>query len=414
LANVRSELSTDEARRVLLQAQGFADGRPSGRVDRRHVRRALGRIAVVQLDSVNVVVRSHELPLFSRLGAYPRGSLDALTYRDRELFEYWSHMASVADVGLQPSMRWRMAEHARRPWPILARLARERPGFVDDVLSEVGERGPVTAAEITGGGKPTGPWWAWADGKAVLEWFFWTGRLAAAGRGPNFERRYDLPERVLPRQVLDTPTPHDDDAHRTLLVRAARALGVATAKDLADYFRMSVTRIRPRLAELVEAGRLHAVRVDGWTDPAFLHPEARLPRRVDARALLSPFDSLVWDRARVERHFGMRYRIEIYTPAPKRVYGYYVLPFLLGDRLVARVDLKADRKASVLRAPGVHAEPGVELRAIAGPLIDELRLLADWLGLDDVDAPALNPTTRARRASSARSARSRRPDAPTR
>jgi hypothetical protein len=413
VTNVRSELSADEARRALLAAQGFADGRPAGRVDRRHVRRAVDRIAVVQLDSVNVVVRSHELPLFSRLGAYPRGSLDDLTYRARELFEYWGHMASVSDVRLQPALRWRMAHHASRPWPILARLARERPGFADGVLAEVAERGPITAADITGGGKAAGPWWAWADGKAILEWFFWTGQLAAAGRGPNFERRYDLPERVLPRDVLDTPTPDDHEAHRTLLVRAARALGVGTAKDLADYFRMSVTKVRPRLAELVEAGQLQAVRVDGWRDAAYVHPEAKVPRRVDARALLSPFDSLVWDRARVERHFGMRYRIEIYTPAPKRVYGYYVLPFLLGDDLVARVDLKADRRASVLRAPGVHPEPGVELRSLVEPLGDELRLLADWLGLDDVDAPALSPTTRARRASSARSARSRPPAAPT-
>jgi len=264
----------------------------------------------------------------------------------------------------------------------------ERPGYVEGVLAEVAERGPIAASELTDPGTKRGPWWGWAYGKAALEWLFYTGEVAASGRGRNFERLYDVPDRVLPPEVLALPTPCPEDAQRALLLESARSLGIGTARDIADYFRIPVTEARPRLAELVEAGDLRVVQVEGWNQAAFLHVAARTPRRVRARALLSPFDSLVWDRRRTERLFGMRYRIELYTPASKRVHGYYVLPFLLDDELVARVDLKADRKKSTLRMLGAHLEAAHTDRArakvVAGELQIELRSMADWLELDHV------------------------------
>jgi uncharacterized protein len=396
LANMRSStsatpshrierLSAARARRIALAAQGFADPRPTGRVDRRHLRRVLDRVCVLQLDSVNVLVRSHELPLFARLGPYPRPLLTTMVERDRELFEYWAHMASFVPVDLHPLLRWRMARAREAAWSWVAQLEREHPGFVEDVFSEVAERGPITAAQLIDGGARGGKWWGWAPGKTALEFLFFAGRITSAGRSSSFERRYDLPERVLPAPVLAAPTPTPEDAHRALLLRAARSMGVGTARSLADYFRLSVPKSRPRLAELVDDGALLVAEVEGWSGPAYLHPEAKIPRRVDASALLSPFDSLVWERKRTERVFGMRYRIELYTPPPKRVHGYYVLPFLLGDRLVARVDLKADRKRGTLVVAAAHAEPDRAPAAVAGPLAEELRAMADWLEFDEVD-----------------------------
>jgi len=381
-------ISNSTARRIGLAAQGFADPPPSGRVDLRHIRRALGRVGVLQIDSVNVLVRSHELPLFSRLGPYPRAALTDLTERRRELFEYWGHMASFVPVRFHPFLRWRMAWARNRPFRHVEQMQRELSGYVEAVLAEVADRGPIAASQLSDPGKKRGPWWGWAKGKSVLEWLFYTGDVAAAGRGRNFERLYDVRERVLPADVLAAPTPSDEDAQRALLLASASWLGIGTARDIADYFRIPVTEARPRLAELVEAGELLPVRVEGWKQPAFLHADARIPRRVDARALLSPFDSLVWRRDRTERLFGMRYRIELYTPAPQRVYGYYVLPFLLGDELVARVDLKADRKQSTLRVVGVHlehphAEPS-KANVVAGELEAVVRSMADWLQLERV------------------------------
>jgi uncharacterized protein YcaQ len=349
--------------------------------------RQLGRLGLVQIDSVSAVVRSHYLPLFSRLGPYPRDELDQLAYagRRRRLFEYWGHEASLLPVEAQPLFRWRMAR-ARAGQGIyggIARFARERAAFVEAVLQEVRRRGPLAAGELAQGGRGEGGWWGWSDGKLALEFLFWAG-LLTTGTRRGFERVYDLSERALPRAVLAAPTPEPEAAQRELLRCAARALGVATARDLRDYFRLDAADVPARLAELAEAGELLPIAIEGWAQPAWLDPAARLPRRIEAQALLSPFDSLVWERERNERLFGFRYRLEIYTPAHKRIHGYYVLPFLLDDRLVARVDLRSDRKAGCLRVLAAHFEPSVHHLAVLEPLARELRLLAVWLGLERV------------------------------
>ncbi|MCW2644768.1 MAG: uncharacterized protein QOF87_3379 [Pseudonocardiales bacterium] len=383
-------LSAPQARRIALAAQGFADPRPTGRVDARQLRRVLARIAILQIDSVNVFCRTHYMPLFSRLGPYSRDALDKLTAHTagpvrRELFEYWAHEASLVPVELQPLLRWRMDRANIDAWGGMRRVMRDNPKLVDDVIALVGEQGPIRASE-TGIARPArvaGQMWNWHDGKIALEYLFWAGRVTAARR-INFERHYDLPERVLPPEVLAVPTPSVEDAQRDLVRIAARAQGVATEPDLGDYFRLPRADSKARVAELVDAGELVAVEVDGWRAPTYLWPAARRPRRVTARALLSPFDSLVWFRERTERLFGFRYRIEIYTPAPKRVYGYYVLPFLLGESLVARVDLKSDRQAGVLRVQGAYLEDGADPYYVATELAEELAVTAHWLGLSEV------------------------------
>ncbi len=384
----RDTLSAAAARRIALAAQGFARPRPALPPTPAQALREIDRLGLVQIDSVSAVVRSHYLPLFSRLGPYPCGLLDQLAYdgRRRKLFEYWGHEASLIPVRLQPMLRWRMARAGagQGTYGQLARFARDRRSYVDDVLAEVRNRGALGAGDLADGSRGQGGWWGWSDGKTALEFLFWAGAVTTATRR-GFERIYDLPERVLPKPVLALPTPEPADAQRALLLHAARALGVATARDLRDYFRLEAADVPARLAELVEAGLLLPVTVAGWAQPAYLDPAARAPRRVDARALLSPFDSLVWERERTERIFGFRYRLEIYTPAHKRTHGYYVLPFLLGDRLVARVDLKTDRQAGCLRVLATHLEPGGDERVIAGALAGELGLMAAWLGLDRVE-----------------------------
>jgi len=379
-------LSAAEARRIALAAQGFADPWPPGAPTGWAVRRLFERVGLLQIDSVNVLQRAHYLPLFSRAGPYDTALLDrSAHFAPRRLFEYWGHEASLIPVGLQPALRWRMDRAADDAWGGMRRIQRERPELVARVLEEVRARGPVAASEVMAEERParTGPWWDWSDVKRAFEWLFWSGRITAARRR-GFERLYDLPERVLPAAVLAAPTPPVEAAQRELVRVAARALGVAAERDLRDYFRLPSADSKLRVAELVEAGELWPVAVEGWRVPAYLDPAARLPRRVHARALIGPFDSLVWERSRAERLFGFRYRIEIYVPAPRRVHGYYVLPFLLGDRLVARVDLKADRQGGALRVQAAHAEPdappetAVELRA-------ELESMARWLGLERVD-----------------------------
>jgi uncharacterized protein YcaQ len=388
-------LSAAQARRIALAAQGFADPRPTGSVTVRHLRRVLGRIGQLQLDSVNVLMRAHYLPLYSRLGPYPAALLDRVAYKPpRELFEYWGHAASLLPVSLQPALRWRMArDHS---WGAITRISRSRPDLVRWVLDEVRTKGPVTAADIEDDVPVRrDQWgWNWTEVKTVLEWLFWRGEVLTATRDSAWARVYDIPERVLPRAVLDAPTPSLGEAQRTLVAVAARALGVAAAKDIADYFRLTQAAVRPAIADLIEAGELRAVAVEGWTQPAYLHTGARLPRGIPGAALVSPFDPLVWERARTERMFGFRYRIEIYVPAPQRVFGYYVLPFLMGDRLVGRVDLKADRQAGVLRVPAAWVEPAPERgrrhpspSEVAEALAVELWRLAGWLGLSDVAAP---------------------------
>jgi len=373
------------ARRIALAAQGFAEPRPTSAVGTRQLRRMTDRLAVVQIDSVNVLSRSHYLPFFSRLGNYPRGALDDLTARRHAVFEYWAHEASYLPVRLQPHLRWRMAAAEEHAWGNMVRLQREQPGYIAEVLDRVRAEGPLKASELAKP-KPSRPgtMWNWHAGKVALEWLFFTGELTARTRTTGFERVYDLTERVLPREIVDTPTPDPADAVRELVRTAARALGVATERDLRDYFRLPVALARSAIADLADAGELAPAEVAGWGAPAWLDPAAHRPRWIRARALLSPFDSLVWERPRVERIFGFRYRLEIYTPAAKRVHGYYVLPFLLGDQLVARVDLKADRQAGVLRVQAAYGEARIDRHRVAAELADELRLMADWLELDDV------------------------------
>ncbi|RZU32650.1 winged helix-turn-helix domain-containing protein [Blastococcus saxobsidens] len=373
------------ARRIALAAQGFAEPRPATAIGTRQLRRLTDRLAVVQIDSVNVLSRSHYLPAFSRLGPYPRPSLDALSNQRHELFEYWAHEASFLPARLHPFLRWRMAAADQEAWGSMTRVQRERPEYVAALLDRVRADGPLKASQLQEE-RPNRPgsMWNWHAGKAALEYLFFTGALTATARTAGFERVYDLPERVLPRHALEASTPPRADAVRELVRTAARALGVATETDLRDYFRLSPADARTAIAELTDAGELQPVEVAGWGRPAYLDPAARRPRWIRAQALLSPFDSLVWERPRVERIFGFRYRLEIYTPAAKRVHGYYVLPFLLGDRLVARVDLKADRQAGVLRVQAAHAEEGVERSAVAAALAGELRLMAAWMDLGDV------------------------------
>ncbi len=353
---------------------------------------------MVQIDSVNVLVRSHYLPAFSRTGAYDRDLLDDATYRRRHLFEYWGHEASLLPVALHPLLRWRMARAAAGvgAWGRPTRLARERPDYIAAVLAEVAARGPVGAGELEQEGAARGgPWWGWRDSKVALEWLFWVGAVTTAGRR-NFERLYDLTERVLPPAVLAAPTPPEPDAQRELVRIAARAFGVATESDMRDYFRLPVGDCRARVEELVQAGELLPVTVEGWRQQAYLESSVRRPRRVQAAALLSPFDSLIWERSRTERLFDFRFRLEIYTPAVRRVHGYYVLPFLLGEAIVARVDLKADRPASRLLVRAAHVEPAADVAAVAPALAGELQRMAGWLGLRSVQvepvgelAPAL-------------------------
>ncbi|HZZ69933.1 MAG TPA: winged helix-turn-helix domain-containing protein [Phenylobacterium sp.] len=382
----KDKLTAGEARRIALAAQGFAAPRPAGPVAKRQLVKLVDRLGVVQIDSVNVVSRTHYLPAFSRLGAYPRELLEEVAWgKKRPLFEYWAHEASLLPLASQPLFRWRMqdAHDGVGAWKGVMRFLRERRDFVDKVLQEIQARGPMSASELEMGQKGVGGWWGWSDAKRAVECLFWTGELTTATRRGTFERVYGLPEKVLPRAVIETPTPSREDAHRELYRQAIRAMGIATSKDLRDYFRMPVEGAKARMAELVEAGEMIPVSVKGWREQAYLDPAAKRPRRVDATALLSPFDNLIWFRERTERMFGVRYRIEIYTPAEKRTHGYYVLPFLEGDALTARVDLKSDRKAGVLIVQASHAEPWAT-DATPVRLAAELKLMAGWLGLDSV------------------------------
>ena len=385
MSRPRERLPLVTARRIALAAQGFTDPLPTGRVTKRHIRRVVGRTNLLQIDSVNVFARAHYLPAFSRLGGYGLDLVDALAYRDRELFEYWGHEASLLPVALHPLLRWRMerARNLEEGWGGPLRAMRDKPEFVAEVLRMVRERGPVGAGEIRVGERNRGAWWSWDETKVALEFLFWSGQVTTAGRR-SFERLYDVPERVLPAAVLDAPTPTRQDAQRELVRLSAKAHGVATERDLRDYFRLGVADAREAITGLVADGELLAVDVEGWTQRGYLWPAAAVPRRVRRSALLSPFDPLVWERARTERLFGFSYRIEIYVPAPKRVHGYYVLPFLHDEGLAARVDLKADRKAGVLRVLASWLEPGRDRSAVATALAGELRRAADWQGLGEV------------------------------
>jgi uncharacterized protein len=376
-------LSRAQARRIALVAQGFRDPRhPTPTM--RTLARTLRRTAVLQIDSVNVLQRAHYMPLFSRMGPYDPDLLRRASEQSpRRIVEYWAHVAAFMPVELWPQMRHRMRAFEERghEWTAI----RHKPELVDSLIAEVAERGASTPRDLDDGlPRQKVHWgWNWSDTKKVLEYLFASGRLAVAGRNQHFERLYDLPERVVPRRYLDAPEPSVEEASIELLRRAAVSHGVGTEYDLRDYFRMRPELTKPALAALVDAGELLPVSIEGWHRPAYLHRDAALPRRVRARALLSPFDPLVWERERTEQLFDFRYRIEIYTPAHRRVHGYYVLPFLLGDRIAARVDLKADRRAGAVRVLGSYAEAGAPGET-AAELAAELFDLAGWLRLDDV------------------------------
>ena len=377
-------LSLKTARRIALAAQGFGRARPAA-PGRKHVRDLAGRLGVIQIDSVNVVTRTHYLPAFSRLGDYPREALEAEAWGPRRsVFEYWGHEASLLPLELQPLLRWRM-ERARggAMWTGLSRFGREKRDYIDGVLAEIERRGPVTGGDFAEGPRGAPGWWSWSDGKRALEWLFWAGLITTKTRN-GFERVYDLTERALPARIIDLPTPTEAEAQRELVRIGARAMGVATAADLRDYYRLPLADARDRIAELVEMGELTPVTVQGWRHPAWLAPNARVPRKVATTALLSPFDNLIWARDRTERLFDVRVRLEIYTPAHKRAHGYYVLPFLEDEAITARVDLKSDRKAKRLLVQAAWREPDATPDTPVR-LAAELRLMAGWLGLDGVD-----------------------------
>ncbi len=374
-------VSVDAARRIALAAQGLARSRPKGRIDRRHFRRAMGDMKLLQLDSVNVVARSHYLPMFARLGPYDVDALDAWTSHSGEVFEYWAHEASLVPVAHHPLVRWRMDEPLR--WRRYRELMEEHPGYIESVRDEIAAHGPLTVSDLADSGERQGPWWGYGKGKIALEALFAQGEITAYRNG-SFGRVYDLPERVVPEEILDLPTPPPEQAHEELLMLAAEAHGIGTAADLIDYHRLHAPTVRPILARLADEGRLEEVEVPGWKRPVYLHPEATRPRTVTGSALLSPFDPVVWNRDRAERLFDFHYRIEIYVPEPKRVHGYYVLPYLLDERLVGRVDLKLDRKAGRLLVKGAFHEEGVDRVAVAGRLATDLLEMATWLGAADV------------------------------
>ena len=385
----RPSLSLEQARRVVLRAQGFGE-RSTRRLTRRHLLAVSKRVGMLQIDSVNVLMRAHYLPLFSRLGPYPVGLLDEVSYsaKRRQFFEYWGHEACLLPLELFPMLRWRM-ERARDfvgTWGGLARFAKSHQDFIEKVFGIVQEHGPASAGEVARHlleERPPGPrgWWGWSDSKAALEFLFWCGRITTATRR-NFARVYDLMERVIPPQIFTQPAPSPAEAQRKLISIAGRALGVATETDLRDYFRLPVQEARARIAELVEEGEFLPITVEDWK--AYLHRDAKVPRKVGGQALISPFDPLIWERKRPERLFGFHYRIGIYTPAHKREDGYYVLPFLLGDQLVARVDLKAERQERKLQVLSAVTERGAKSEKVMEALADELTLLAEWLALEQI------------------------------
>ena len=382
----RATLSNAEARRIAIAAQQFT---ASGNLRTvRDVGNLVRKLGAVQIDSVNVLVRSHYLPLFSRRGAYARELLERAAYEPagRQLFEYWGHEASFLPVEMYPLFRWRMERALRGEgtWGRLKRYATEHQDLVQAAIRQIDEQGPLGASELSSAGKSSGGWWGWSQGKEILEWLFWTGRVTTARRR-NFERLYDLTERVLPAPVANAAVPSKEAAQRSLMLTAAGALGVATLRDLRDYFRLPTADAATRLRELVDSGDLQPVQVEGWKQQGYLHRSARVPRQVEVAALLSPFDSLIWERQRTERLFGFVYRIEIYTPAHKRQHGYYVLPFLLDDALVGRVDLKSDRARNRLLVRAGSTEDTANARKVVAPLARELRSLAAWLDLERVE-----------------------------
>ncbi|MEY4401939.1 MAG: hypothetical protein RL072_1804 [Actinomycetota bacterium] len=376
------EVSIVEARRLALGAQGFAGPRSRAKSKTTEAISVIKQLGVVQIDSVNVLVRSQELPLFARLGDHDRAAIPKATAQGK-IFEYWGHEAAHLPVELQPLFRWKM--HAARTGKVkhwgLTSFYDDNKSYVKRVLKHVERHGPVTARALSTRTEKKGTWWDWDEAKTALEYLFLTGELMSRGRGTDFARIYDTPERVLPPHVLNTKTPTERDARKELLIRAAIAQGIATADDLADYYRQRPAVAKPLIAELVDDGVLRAVAVDGWKQKAYVHRNTAPPKRVRATALLSPFDSLVWCRPRNERLFDFHYRIEIYTPKPKRRFGYYVLPVLCDEKLVGRLDMKADRANNVLHVEAAYLERGVAAASVVARVSREVRSMATWLGL---------------------------------
>jgi uncharacterized protein len=397
------EIPAAQARRIALAAQGFDRPRPA-RVGPQHLRSLIDRMGLLQLDFVTVLLPSHYLVPFSRLGPYARPLLEDVVYRQRQFTEAWAHEACIVPMDVWPLLRYRRERHRVRPWGY-EQMLNNLSAYVGDVLGHVRDKGPLAAGDLPapeGVARRVPHSWYGTVPRIVLEAHFGAGRLAVAERRPNFSRTFDLTERVVPTEYRSREVSHDE-AQRELLRRAARALGVAVVADLADYWRMSVREARPRIQELVDGGDLRVVRVEGWRETALLHRDARAPRRVQAAALLSPFDPLIWFRARTRRLFGFDYRMEVFVPAPQRRWGVYVLPFLLGERLVARVDLKTDRTRGRLRVLGAYIEAEASAAQVVPPLATELRTLARWLGLPAVTverrgnlARALAPALRQR------------------
>jgi uncharacterized protein len=417
-------LSLSEARRLAITSQGF-DGRPAT-PSVAHLRKLAARLHAFQIDSVNVLVRAHYMPAFARLGPYRMEGLDSLAYGKRELFEYWGHATCLMPISLYPLVRYRMDKHRE----LTQEFMRSDGGrYMASVYTEVVERGPITAAELSNPGKRSGSWWGWwgsGNGKETLEHLYDAGLVAIAGRR-GFERLYDITERVIPDPARDAKALPREEAMKQLICLGAKAYGIGTLADITGYFNVDDWRdrlppgpnwiwvkapqrrrakavVKKLVAELIEEKRLMPARVEDWKETAYLHPQARVPRTVDVRGLVTPFDSLVWDRSRMERLFGMKYRIEMYTPPSKRVFGYYVCPFLLGDTLVARCDLKANRSRGCLIVQSVFLEAGQDARRAIPGLIDELDQMRVWLELDCIEvgrrgdlAPLLRRACRAMR-----------------
>lgn len=380
-------LSIADARKLALVAQGFDGGQGVTKADWPHIESILNRIHLLQIDSVNVLTRSHYLPVFARLGHYEMAALDARTLAatNRHCFECWAHEASLVPVSLHPLMRWRMhrAQNGDGIYKAMDNFGREEKTFLVQTLKHIEKNGPIRASEVPGAGKSAGGWWGWSKGKLALETLFDQGHITAHAR-ERFERIYDVPDRVIPSNILALPTPGESDAFRALVKMSADALGVATETDLRDYFRLPIADARRAIREATEVGTIEAVSVEGWKQPAFAPRGASLPKAAGGNALLSPFDPIVWNRDRAERLFNFHYRIELYTPQEMRKFGYYVLPFLQGEQLTGRLCLKADRANAALLVNEAYVEAGCDAETTAVAMVPELRRMAHWLGLKSV------------------------------
>lgn len=372
----------DAARRIALGGQGFGQASASGRVDVRHFRRVMNRIGLVQLDSVNVCIRTHYMPFYARLGPYDRSALDTWLNDSGEHFEYWAHEAAVLPVDRYPLWQWKMERI--RPWRRAEALLEAHPELLDDVLQQVRDNGPLTVRDLDAPAARTEAWWGYGPGKVALEVLFANGKISAL-RTSNFGREYDIPERLLPASVLGAGTLSEEEAHRQLLVAATKHHGIGTMHDIVDYFRLNVPASRPIVDALASEGKIIEVEVPGWKGPVYMAPDALRPRSISGTTLLSPFDPVVWYRERAERLFNFRYRIEIYVPEPDRTFGYYVLPLMVDGELVGRVDLKADRKNGALLVQSAFREEGTDASSVASALAGELERFAGWLDLETIE-----------------------------